>query len=134
MRRVRQAVDDLVTELDRLGQPATKRPPASLEDVLAAERESRIQLPNDYRAMLTITDGLAAWEHTFYSTTDYRSAELVRDCVPIANGARPTDWLLYDPRGQGYVLMLDADELPLDDLVAALDRIGRIAADVLATN
>lgn len=130
MRRVRQAVDDLVTELGRLGQPATKHPPASLDDVLAAERESRIQLPNDYRAMLTITDGLAAWEHTFYSTKDLRTAQLVRDCVPIASGFGPTDWLLYDPYGDGYLL---ADQ-PVADLVTALDRIGRIAADVLATN
>jgi hypothetical protein len=30
--------------------------------------------------------------------------------------------------------MLNADELPLEDLVAALDRIARIASDQLATN
>jgi len=126
MGRVRRAVDALVTELDRLGQPATTHPPASLDDVLAAERESHIQLPNDYRAMLTITDGLAAWEHTFYGTKELRSVQLVRDCVPLASGA----WLLYDPFGDGYLL---ADQ-PVEDLVTALGRIGEIAADVLETN
>lgn len=130
MRRVRDAIDELVEELDRLGQPATKHPPATLDAVLAAERASRIQLPNDYRAMLTITDGMAAWEHTFLGTEDLRSAPLVRDRVPIASGATPADWLLYDPYGDGYFL---ADQ-PIADLVTALHRIGRIAADALATN
>jgi hypothetical protein len=130
VRRVRQAVDALVTELERLGQPATTNPPASLEDVLAAERAARIQLPNDYRAMLTITDGLAAWEHTFLGTKDLLLAHLVRDCVPIASSAKPNDWLLYDPRGEGYLL---ADQ-PIADLVAALGRIGRIASDALELN
>ncbi|MGE0402280.1 MAG: hypothetical protein AB7T06_36605, partial [Kofleriaceae bacterium] len=127
--RVRRAVDALVTELDRLGQPATTNPPATLDDVLAAERASRIQLPNDYRAMLTITDGLAAWDHTFFGTKDLRGAALVRDCVPIASSTKPTEWLLYDPRG-GYLF---ADQ-PVADLVTVLDRIGKIAADMLATN
>ena len=64
----------------------------------------------------------------------------IDECVPIANWGQPNDWLLFDPRGKirggepGYVLMLNADELPIDDLVAALDRIARIAADVLGTN
>lgn len=130
LRRVRQAVDALVSELDRLGQPATRHPPATLDAVLAAERAARLQLPNDYRAMLTITDGLAAWEHRFYSTEDLRSAHLVRDCIPIAIGASPTEWLLYDPFGDGYLL---ADQ-PVADLVTVLDRIGRTAADALELN
>ncbi len=158
VRPVRAALDALIADLGRLGQPATRNPPASLDDVLAAERTRQIQLPNDYRALLTITDGLAIWDNTFFATTDYRSeTRLARDareyiamsaryraaidaCVPIANWGQPNDWLLYDPLGHvrrgepGYVLMLNADELPLDDLVAALDRIGRVAADVLATN
>lgn len=130
VRSVRQAVDALVLELERLGQPATTNPPASLDEVLDAERASRIQLPNDYRAMLTITDGLSAWEHTFLGTKDIKLAHLVRDCVPIASGSKPTEWLLYDPFGDGYLL---ADQ-PVPDLVTALDRIGRIAADMLETN
>ncbi len=159
VRPVRAALDALIADLGRFGQTATKNPPASLADVLAAEATRQIQLPNDYRALLTITDGFAIWDNTFFATTDYRSetalAQNAREyiemsarygatgmdaCVPIANWGQPNDWLLYDPLGHirrgepGYVLMMNADELPLEDLVAALDRIGRVASDVLATN
>lgn len=130
LRRVQRAVDDLVSELDRLGQPSTRHPPATLEQVLAAERAARIQLPNDYRALLTITDGLAVWEHQFYGTAELRTAHLVHDRVPIARGTRPADWLFYDPYGDGYLL---ADQV-VPDLVTVLHRIGRTAADSLELN
>ncbi|MEO7096992.1 MAG: hypothetical protein ABI175_27280, partial [Polyangiales bacterium] len=64
----------------------------------------------------------------------------IDECIPLANWGQPNDWLLYDPHGAmrrgepGYVLMLNADELPLADLVAVLQRIERIATDILSTN
>jgi len=156
---VREALDALVSTLEDLGQRSTLNPPASLELVLSAERATKIQLPNDYRALLTIADGFSIWDNAFLGTIDYRTdtalakrareylamsagygATGIDECVPIANWGQPNDWLLFDPRGTirggepGYVLMLNADELPIDDLVAALDRIARIAADVLGTN
>ena len=156
---VREALDALVSTLEELGQHGKLNPPASLDLVLAAERVRKIQLPNDYRALLTITDGFAIWDNQFLGTADLRSdtalaksarayiemstgygATGINECVPIANWGQPNDWLLFDPLGTvrggepGYVLMLNADELPMDDLVAALDRIARIAADVLGTN
>ncbi|MFN0245496.1 MAG: SMI1/KNR4 family protein [Kofleriaceae bacterium] len=159
VRPVRAALDSLIGNLHRLGQIATKNPPASLDDVLDAERARRIQLPNDYRALLTITDGFAIWANTFFGTTDYRSeTALARNareylemsarygakgmdaCVPLANWGQSNDWLLYDPLGHvrrgdpGYVLMMNADETPLDDLVAALAFLDEIASDALATN
>jgi hypothetical protein len=156
---VREALDALLSTLDDFGHHGKLSPPASLDAVLAAERAKKIQLPNDYRALLTITDGFAIWDNEFLGTKDYRTdtalaksareylessasygATGIDECVPIANWGQPNDWLLFDPRGKirggepGYVLMLNADELPIDDLVAALDRIARIAADVLGTN
>lgn len=156
---VREALDALVSTLEELGQHGKLNPPASLDLVLSAERNRKIQLPNDYRALLTITDGFTIWDNEFLGTNDFRSdtalaksaraylemsagygATGIDECVPIANWGQPNDWLLFDPRGKfrggepGYVLMLNADELPIDDLVAALDRIARIAADVLGTN
>ncbi|MDB4964214.1 MAG: hypothetical protein JWP01_4213 [Myxococcales bacterium] len=156
---VRSALDALLSTLREFGEQGRLHPPASLDLVLSAERTRKVQLPNDFRALLTLADGLAVWEHEFFGTKDYRTdTELARsarrylessasygatgidECVPIANWGQPNDWLLYDPRGKirggepGYVLMLNADELAIDDLVAALDRIARIAADVLGTN
>ena len=32
-----------------------------------------MQLPNDYRALLTICDGLTLWDHTFFGTVDYKN-------------------------------------------------------------
>jgi hypothetical protein len=64
----------------------------------------------------------------------------IDECIPLANGGQPNDWLLYDPHGHvrggapGYVLMLNADECPLDGLAHALDRFERIAREVLGTN
>lgn len=159
LRPVRAALDALIADLGRLGHPATKNPPASLDDVLDAEKTRHIQLPNDYRALLTITNGFAIWDNTFFSTLDYRDetplAKNAREylamssrygttgmdvCVPLANWGQPNDWLLYDPLGHvrrgepGYVLMLNADERPLADLVAALAHLREVATDVMATN
>jgi hypothetical protein len=156
---VREALDALISTLEELGQHGKLNPPASLDLVLSAERAKNIQLPNDYRALLTIADGFAIWDNEFLGTNDFRTdtalaksareylemsagygATGIDECVPIANWGQPNDWLLFDPRGTirggepGYVLMLNADEMPIDDLVAALDRIARIAADVLGTN
>ena len=156
---VRSALDSLIATLKEYGEQSQLAPPTTLDNVLATERSRRIQLPNDYRALLTLADGMKIWDNEFFGTRDYRSeTELARkarvyleesagygatgidECIPLANWGQPNDWLLYDPRGTvrrgipGYVLMLNADELPLDDLVSALERLERIASDILGTN
>ena len=156
---VRASLDTAIKTLREFGEVAKLEPPATLDAVLSAERAGKLQLPNDYRALLTICDGLTLWDHAFFGTVDYKNAtELAKsakryleqsarygrtgidECVPLANWGQPNDWLLYDPFGHvrggapGYVLMLNADECPLDGLAHALDRFERIARDVLGTN
>jgi hypothetical protein len=156
---VRAALDTLVETLHELGEPSRLNPPASLEAVLAAERAKQIQLPNDYRALLTLTDGMALWDHEFFGTRDYRGdtplAQRARaflemsvsyggigmdECVPLASWGQPNHWLLYDPRGSvregdpGYVVMLTADPWPMTDLADALLKIESSVRDARATN
>ncbi|MBA3398196.1 MAG: SMI1/KNR4 family protein [Deltaproteobacteria bacterium] len=156
---VRASLDSAVRTLREFGEVAKLEPPATLDAVLAAERARKIQLPNDFRALLTICDGMTLWDHVFFGTVDYRNdtdlaksaraylessvslgATGLDECVPLANWGQPNDWLLYDPHGRfrggtpGYLLMLNADECPLDGLSHALDRFERIARDVLGTN
>ena len=60
--------------------------------------------------------------------------------MPLANWGQPNDWLLYDPRGRirggaaGYVAVLGADEVALEDLTAALVWLEELARDILGTN
>ncbi|MBV8761885.1 MAG: SMI1/KNR4 family protein [Deltaproteobacteria bacterium] len=150
---VRTALDSLVGTLKELGEKVELRPPVRLDAILDAERTRRISLPNDYRALLTITNGMRLWEHEFLGAGDYRettplAARAVHwmqssglaDCVPLACWGDPHDWLMYDPRGRvrggepGYVLMLDKDEHRLFDLAAALAHLEDIAREVLGTN
>ena len=46
-------------------------PPTTLEDVLVTEKARKIQLPNDYRALLTLADGMKLWDNEFFGTRDY---------------------------------------------------------------
>ncbi|MBA2541309.1 MAG: SMI1/KNR4 family protein [Deltaproteobacteria bacterium] len=156
---VRNAIDTVIDTLREYGEVVKLEPPATLDNILAAERSRRIQLPNDYRALLTISDGMTLWDHQFFGTLDYRTDTLlakrareylessarygahgIEDCVPLANWGQPNDWLLYDPFGRyrggepGVVLMLNADEVHLDGVAQALERFDEIARDVLGTN
>jgi hypothetical protein len=156
---VRGALDMLVATLREYGETIELHPPVRLDAILDAERARKISLPNDYRALLTITNGMALWEHAFFSVGDYREGtplairaqryiEMmaengrtgIEDCVPLANWGQPNDWLLYDRRGTlrgdepGYVLMLNADEHALGDLAAALHHLEFIARETLGTN
>ncbi len=148
-----------MSTLKEFGEQVELRPPARLDAILDAERARRISLPNDYRALLTITNGMKLWGHEFLGANDYRDhtklalraqrwlqdsasygQNAVADCLPIANWGQPNDWLLFDPRGHvrhgepGYVLMLNADEAPMADLAAALAWLEGIAREVLGTN
>jgi len=156
---VRAALDHLVTTLKEFGEPIELRPPVRLDAILDAERARKISLPNDYRALLTITNGMTLWDHTFFGAGDYRDAtplslnaqrylemqatqgaEGIEECIPLARWGQPTDWLLYDPRGRirggdpGYLLRMNTIEEPLDDLSAALGRIEHLARETLGTN
>ena len=156
---VRGALDSLVSTLREFGEQVELRPPVRLDAILDAERAHKISLPNDYRALLTITNGMRLWEHEFFGAGDYREATPLaaraarwiestsargatglEECVPLACWGQPNDWLLYDPRGRirggepGYVLMLDSDDHALEDLAAALGHLEDIAREVLGTN
>ena len=156
---IRAALDDVLGTLRALGGHSQLRPPASLDEVLAAERAGKIQLPNDYRALLTISDGAALWDHELFGTSDLRGdtrlAHRARAflamsanyggigmdaCVPLASWGQRNHWLLYDPRGAvrdgspGYVVMFTADPLPLADLTEALRTLSDSLRDSLATN
>jgi hypothetical protein len=155
---VRAALDHLVSTLKEFGEAIELRPPVRLDAILDAERARKISLPNDYRALLTITNGMTLWEHTFFGAGDYREATQlalaaqhylqtaaqsgavgIEECVPLAKWGTPTDWLLYDPRGRvrgtpGYVLRVDNGELPVDDLATALLQLEYMARETLGTN
>ncbi len=158
---VRAALDALVATLKEFGEPIELRPPVRLDAILDAERARKISLPNDYRALLTITNGMALWDHVFFGAGDYReptplalsaqrylhqtaqsapSVVGIAECVPLAKWGTEADWLLYDPRGRmrsgepGYVLRLDHEVHPLPDLATALARIEYMARETLGTN
>jgi hypothetical protein len=155
---IRVALDAAVATLRKFGEKPVLAEPATLERILAAEHAARIQLPNDYRALLTLSDGPRLFEFAFVGTRDLTSdSELARSsrayltsarddhtgvgaCVPLANWGQPTDWLLYDPMGRvrggapGYVLVFDEGRLTLRDLVHAFERLEQAAADELGTN
>ena len=156
---VRSALDQLVATLKEFGEPIELRPPVRLDAILDAERARKISLPNDYRALLTITNGMTLWDHAFFGAGDYREATPlaltaqrylqssasagatgIEECVPLAKWGTPGDWLLYDPRGRirggepGYVLRLDSHEHPIEDLSTALARIEYMARETLGTN
>jgi hypothetical protein len=156
---VRRALDHLLSTLKEFGEPVELRPPVRLDAILDAERARKISLPNDYRALLTITNGMTLWDHAFFGAGDYREATPlavsaqhylhtsaengavgIEECVPVAKWGTPTDWLLYDPRGRmrggqpGYVLRLDSGAHPIDDLTTALARIEYMARETLGTN
>ncbi|HEY0477552.1 MAG TPA: SMI1/KNR4 family protein [Kofleriaceae bacterium] len=156
---VRAALEALIAALHKLGGHSRLYPPAPLDAVLAAERAGRIQLPNDYRALLTISDGAALWDHELFGTRDlrgdtplaHRAREFLAtstsyggigmdECVPLASWGRPNHWLLYDPRGTvrdgapGYLVVFTADPWPIADLADAFRKLEDSVRDVLATN
>ena len=150
--RVREAVGQLVAKLKRKGAPVKLGDQASVEAILAAERVRGIFLPNDYRALLSLHDGMIVLDRRFFATRDYRedtsltqaargflqtAAERgvagIEACIPLAQWGRPNDWLLYDPLGKvhggkpGYVVMLDAQAHPMKDLCDALASLEKLA-------
>jgi len=154
---VRGALESLVLALKELGSHVELRPPARLDTILDAERAAKVSLPNDYRAFLSITNGMRILDREFLATADYRDptslaqrahhfvhAEYattgLSDCVPLASWGQPEDWLLYDPRGRirggepGYIATIGKDEVVLDDLVSALMWLEELTRDILGTN
>jgi hypothetical protein len=155
VRPVRDALAEVKATLEELGGTVEVAPPADLDAVLASERAAHIQLPNDFRALLTITNGCTLFDRAFFSLDDYRSEtalakkarafltaapEGVDECIPLANWGQETEWLLWDPHGHGrrgrpgYVVMLDEHESTYDDLVSVLEGIAVHARDALSTN
>ncbi|HVK86155.1 MAG TPA: hypothetical protein VM513_18675 [Kofleriaceae bacterium] len=157
LRPVRAALDATLATLRKFGAEPPLPAPATLERILGVERIARIQLPNDYRALLTLSDGPRLLEFSFLGTSDFTSdTELARTtrtnlgsgwrdgrgigaCVPLARWGQPTDWLLYDPLGDvrgapGYVLVFDDGQLSLRDLVHAFERLEQATEYELGTN
>jgi len=153
---VRRALDHAVATLRELGMRVELRPPVRLDAILDAERARKISLPNDYRALLAITNGMQLWDCEFFAAGDYREATrlalraqayvhtsgnaALEECVPLASWGRATEWLFYDPRGRirgdepGYLLLETGGQTPVADLAAALARIEELARDMLGTN
>jgi hypothetical protein len=154
---VRAALDSLLSTLKEFGESVELRPGVRLDAILDAERAGKVSLPNDYRALLTLTNGMRLWEHEFFSAGDYREhtrlstrAQLYLesslgvtgpvDCVPVANWGQDDEWLLYDPHGKlrgggaGYVLQLSREIVPVEDLPTALAHMENLAREVLGTN
>jgi len=154
---VRDALESLVGVLKELGGQVELRPPARLDTILDAERAAKLSLPNDYRAFLSITNGMRLLDREFLATADYRDPTALAqrahhfvhaeyamnglsDCVPLASWGTAEDWLLYDPRGRvrggspGYIATLGKHEILLDDLVAALVWLEELTRDILGTN
>lgn len=154
---VRAALDSLLSTLQEFGESVELRPPVRLDAILDAERAGRVSLPNDYRALLTITNGMRLWEHEFLGAGDYREPTRLAtrarqylgssfgvtglaECVPLASWGQPNDWLLYDPRGRlrsgepGYILMVESGGIPVEDLAAALAHMENMAREALGTN
>lgn len=154
---VRDALDSLLATLEEFGESVELRPPVRLDAILDVERAGKLTLPNDYRALLTITNGMRLWEHEFFAARDYREhttlasrahqdlasrlgATAVVECVPVASWGQPNEWLIYDLRGRlrfgepGYILLLGSEEVPLADLAAALGEVENLAREALGTN
>lgn len=153
VRSVRAAFENVRATLEEFGASVETAAGAELDAVLASERVAHIQLPNDFRALLTITNGCVLFDTEFFSVEDYRtetalakkarafltSAPGIEECIPLANWGQGGDWLLWDPhgrsrRGPGYVVMLDEAESTYDDLVSVLEGLASYARDALSTN
>src|SRR6185503_14272439 len=55
---VRAALDSLLSTLKEFGESVDLRPGVRLDAILDAERAGKVSLPNDYRALLTLTNGI----------------------------------------------------------------------------
>src|SRR5690606_15327300 len=55
---VRAALDALLATLKEFGESVDLRPGVRLDAILDAERAAKVSLPNDYRALLTLTNGM----------------------------------------------------------------------------
>ena len=157
---VRRALDSLIDVLTELGAHIELRPPVRPTTILEAERIAKLSLPNDYRALLTVANGMRLWNREFLGIADYRDFTMltarahqflhadyafpgVAHCVPLANWGHPSDWLLYDPRGQlrgdqpGYVAVIGSEKKLLEGLVAAmvwLEELARQSARSVETD
>ena len=152
--RVRRAIDRLVATLRNHGAPVKLGAPASVEAILAAERARGISLPNDYRALLSLHDGMILFDRKFFGTRDYledtllthRAREFLQSsadhgitgieaCIPLANWGEPNDWLLYDPHGKsrggkpGHVVVRSVAAAPAKDLCDALAQLEKLASE-----
>lgn len=147
---VKRALAVAVRPFEKRGHAVKLGKAASLAKIAKAEKVAKVSFPNDYRALLTLHDGAALYDNVILGTADWEGGKVLAssrrfvddavaygavgldDCFPIANLGQPNDWLLYDPRGAarggkpGYLLMLNADEQPMKNLVEALEWMGRV--------
>ena len=149
---VRAALDSLVATLRELGMRVELRPPVRLDAILDAERARKISLPNDYRAMLTITNGMRVWDREFLGAGDLRdrtklaqraeayiASARIEACVLLASWGGDKTWLVWDPTGKatgatGYAILVDTYAQAVASLASALAEIERDAREELGTN
>ncbi len=147
---VKRALAVAVRPFEKRGHTVKLGKPTTLARIAAAEKKAKVSFPNDYRALLTLHDGVKLYDNVILGTGDWAGGKVLAssrrfiddsvaygatgldDCFPIANLGQPNDWLLYDPRGAarggkpGYLILLNADELPMKNLVAALEWMGKV--------
>ncbi len=147
---VKKALAVAARPFEKRGHAVKYGKPAALSRIAAAEKKAKVSFPNDYRALLTMHDGITLYDNVILGTADWAGGKVMGsahrfiadgvaygatgldDCFPIANLGQPNDWLLYDPRGAarggkaGYLIMLNADELPMKGLVQALEWMGKV--------
>lgn len=157
---IRAALDSLVATLRELGMRVELRPPVRLDAILDAERARKISLPNDYRALLTITNGMRVWDREFFGAGDFRDrtklaqraqgyiakvaagaggGKAIDACVLLASWGGDKTWLVWDPTGSmrgapGYAILVDTYAQAVESLASALAEIERDARDELGTN
>ena len=150
--RIRAALDRAIEAVRDFDGVVVLNPPASLDAIRAAERACHISLPDDYRALLSLHDGLRLWDESFLGTLDFTTATDLsaragdfldgatragsEHLIPLSNRGTHS-WLLYDPRGAyrrgpGYVLRVESGSDPQRGLVEFLEHLAAGAREIVS--
>lgn len=132
---VRAALDDAIRAVRDYHGIVELNPPASIDAIIAAERASAVRLPDDYRALLTLTDGMRLWDEAFLGTLDFATATDLSSHAPMDDDLVPLlragddAWLLYDPRRTRYLLRAAHRTAAVRGITEFLGRLAQSARD-----
>lgn len=132
---VRAALDDAIRAIRAYHGVVELNPPASIDAIIAAERACAVRLPDDYRALLTLHDGMRLWDEAFLGTLDYATATDLSSRAPMEDDLVPLlragddAWLLYDPRRTRYLLRADDRTAAVRGITEFLGRLAQSARD-----